>query len=298
MLNFSFFSKILGFKATYTRNEVMISADKTREIINNHTLPCLQGVADVYASGKFTSSDVNELLKAITQETGGKNAFAEIGRILGKTVEILDHCTEHSQKVFSSNEVSAGMTFAKFTMLRTIQVGNFASEYSRKLTNWSLAMESVKLGHAELGVSKNEDRWVRSNFNDFIVAIRALDRDVKDFKAYIEGLPDAIISEATERTFSSTLGEAKTDPMNLRGFSIQFNPFYFLGMLRANWQAKKYEAAEDDLALIQMRIMQLQATRSNTPNARLEKQIAYHQDRATATMAEIDEMHRDYKLGE
>ena len=37
MIDFKFFSKILGFKPTYTRNEVMLSADKTREIINNHT---------------------------------------------------------------------------------------------------------------------------------------------------------------------------------------------------------------------------------------------------------------------
>lgn len=298
MIDFKFFSKILGFKPTYTRNEVMVSADKTREIINNHTLPCLQGVSDVYASGAFKNDEINAFCKIILRDLDGKNAFQRIQDVLNKAVLVIDYCAENSQKIFSSNEASAGMTFAKFTMLRTIQVASFASEYSRKFCNWSLAKESEEFGHKELGVSKNENTWIRNNFDDFMVALNALNRDVSSFKSYIDGLPDAIISEATERTFSSTLGDAKTDPMNIRGFSVEFNPFYFLGMVRANWQAKRYEAAEQDLTLIQMRVMQLQAARTGDSDARLEKQIAYHQERATAMMRDIDEMRRDYKLGE
>lgn len=298
MFNFNFFARVLDFAPTFSRNQVCASADKTYDNVTKHTLPLMLSASDLFQGQKLKDKTSIDFLKQITQAVSGKNAFDSIAKCLQNAVGILEYCNEQSYKIFNTTEARQGMTFAKFTLLRTVQCCEFASEYSRKLLNYVLAQEALANGVNDLGVSKKETQWLDDNILDFVVALKALDQNKEGFKAHIEGIPDAIITEATERTFSTTIGQKKYDPMGVRQFSVEFSPFYFIGMLKANWQEKKFQAAQEDLLTIQMRILHLEKLKVGTGDAKIEKQIAYHQERVTKLTQEIEEMKKDYQLGE
>lgn len=295
-MDFNFYNRLADFLPTFNKREVLISADKTHEFIVKHTIPVIESAAQVYQGQKFKDNDVKRMTSNISAVIKGTNAFDSILTCMQKAAAIVMYCNDYADKIFSNTEARQGLTFAKFTLMRTTQAAEFASKYARKFLNFVLAREAQAAGVDGLECSKKESEWVDANFSDFIIALRALDRDVEQFKAHLSGLPDAIISEATERTFVSTIGQSKYDPMNLRNFSVAFNPFYFFGMLRVQWQERCYESAQADLALIQMRILHLRRLQEKQNDAKLEKQIEYHQIRANKFQQEIDEMERDWKL--
>jgi hypothetical protein len=109
-------------------------------------------------------------------------------------------------------------------------------------------------------------------------------------------LPDATVSELTEKTFISTMGTKKIDPLNMRGFSVRTNPFFIFGMVTAEKQEKKYKAKKEMLELIQLRLINLQKIRDKKQDASLDKEIEYYQSRVTGLNHEIEKMNKEYGL--
>ena len=68
------------------------------------------------------------------------------------------------------------------------------------------------------------------------------------------------------------------------------------GMFGSPTGFRTYDKDQADLALIQMRILHLRRLQEKQNDAKLEKQIEYHQIRANKFQQEIDEMERDWKL--
>jgi hypothetical protein len=297
-MEYTFFNRIKNFVPTFKKNQIVDSAERTYESVMKHTLPVIDNAAEMFQGQKLKSAQSKKLLDGVSDSIKGKNAFDSISRALKNGLQIIEFCNQHASKMFADTEARQGLTYAKYTLMRTVQACEFANVYSRKLLNYVLAEETVAVGGDTCALSKAEKKWVEDNHTDFCIALKALDRDVKAFQEHLQGLPDAIITEATERTFSTTIGQAKYDPMNLRNFSVSFNPFLFIGMLRTQWQESRYTAAQEDLQLLQMRLLQLQRAQSKQADPKLEKQVAYNQDRVTELAAKIAEMEKDWKLEE
>jgi hypothetical protein len=138
---------------------------------------------------------------------------------------------------------------------------------------------------------------VKSGLLDFCLTIEILSRDVKETQRLIKGVPDALITTLTEKTFPSTLGMGKIDPLRMNGLSARFNPFHFAGMFIAEYQANKYKASKTTLELVQLRKLNLEKIYDKTQDAGLQKEIEYMENRVSKLNYSIAQMEKEYMNG-
>jgi hypothetical protein len=136
--------------------------------------------------------------------------------------------------------------------------------------------------------------WLENGFLDFCNCLKTLGLDIKKIEEQIKDMPDAGISELTERTFPATLGSSKIDPFQMRYLSAAVNPFYYFGMLRAENQAKCYKVAKEELELLQLRKLNLEKLYDKTQDAKLQKEIEYMENRVSGLNYDITKMQEEY----
>jgi hypothetical protein len=300
----NFLNYIKSLFPSFTKNAIMDSAVITAASIRDHTLPAYVTAVDLWKGQKFKSKEAQSLMGEIQKNLDkrlSKAPFEGIKEALTNGVIVIDYLGAYSKQIFSEHEANMGLTYAKATVVRSVQASEFANTYARRLLNYVYSVEAAELmkNQTETGgssMSPAEVLWVKGNVGDFCIAINALSLDVKDFEKHLKGLPDAVISDLSEKTFVSTIGEAKIDPMQLRHLSVSVNPFYLFGMMVAEYQASKYKSAQEEMQLLQLRQLQLQKMFEKNPDAKLEKEIEYIQDRVTTINFRIQKMEKDYHV--
>jgi hypothetical protein len=137
---------------------------------------------------------------------------------------------------------------------------------------------------------------MQDNNANWVTALVALEKDPKELNTLLKRLPDTPVSEAGEGALAATLGLSGMDPYGLRSLSIKWNPFYLVGMMVSEMQADGYRAAEEEVKLLEFRLIQLQKLRDKQQDARLDKEIAYTQDRVTSLHAKLGKLEKDYHV--
>ena len=297
----NFYNFIVSLFPTFKRDDILDAAIGTRKSIMEHSLTAYQSADDIWGKNPFTSKEVKALEKQYKSDVGISARQSMIGDILfalQNSLKVLDYVVQKGKVIYSDNEASAGLTFQKATILRVVAVSDFVNKYSLDLLNYIYVYETKDTagGKDTEGISKAEEDMVISQFNDFCIAIRVLKVNMESLEKSLSELPDATVSEMTEKTFISTMGAKKIDPLNLRGFSVRKNPFFMFGMLEAEKQEKKYKAKKEMLELIQLRLMNLQKIRDKKQDASLDKEIEYYQARVTSLNHEIEKMNKEYGL--
>lgn len=297
----NFYNFIVSLFPTFKRDDILDAAIGTRKSIMEHSLTAYESADQVWGKNSFTSKEIKGLEKQYKSEVGISTRQSMIGDILfalQNSLKVLDYVVQKGKVIYSDNEASAGLTFQKATILRVVSVSDFVNKYSLDLLNYIYVCETkdTAAGKDTEGISKAEEEMVISQFMDFCVAIRVLKVNMESLEKALAELPDATVSDMTEKTFISTMGAKKIDPLNLRGFSVRKNPFFIFGMLEAEKQEKKYKAKKEMLELIQLRLMNLQKIRDKKQDASLDKEIEYYQSRVTSLNHEIEKMNKEYGL--
>lgn len=297
----NFYNFIVSLFPTFKRDDILDAAIGTRKSIMEHSLTAYESADQVWGKTPFTSKEIKGLEKQYKSEVGISTRQSMIGDILfalQNSLKVLDYVVQKGKVIYSDNEASAGLTFQKATILRVVSVSDFVNKYSLDLLNYIHVCETkdTDAGKDIEGISKAEEEMVISQFMDFCVAIRVLKVNMESLEKALAELPDATVSDLTEKTFISTMGAKKIDPLNLRGFSVRKNPIFIFGMLEAEKQEKKYKAKKEMLELIQLRLMNLQKIRDKKQDASLDKEIEYYQSRVTGLNHEIEKMNKEYGL--
>ncbi len=297
----NFYNFVVSLFPTFKRDEIIDAAIGTRKSIMEHSLQAYQSADQVWGSTPFTSKEAKALEKQYKLEVslpGRQSMITSISLALQNSLKVLDLVVQKGKNIYQETEASAGLSFEKATIMRIIAVADFTNKYSLDLLNYIYAYEakSTEGGEGVDGVSKAEENLIMSQFSDFCTAINVLKVDMGSLEKALNDLPDAVVSELTERTFVSTIGTSKLDPLNLRAFSVRKNPFYIFGMVRAENQEKKYKAKKEMLELLQLRLLQLQKLQDKKQDASLDKEIAYYQSRVTGLNHEIEKMNKEYGL--
>lgn len=296
----NFLSYIKSLVPTFTKNKVIESCELTQDSIKEHTLPAYTAAADLFKGTKFESKMISGFQRHYTSEVDNNKAgmIASIKGALENSLLILDAIKEESVTTYSENEINISLTYLKTTILKIVEACEFANVYSRRLLNYIYIEESSALdGSDDNKMSAAEIKWLDDNFLDFCLSIKVMKYDVKTIRQGLLQLPDANITELTEKTFISTLGANKLDPFQLRFISVRANPIYFFGMMLASYQADKYKAAKSELELLQLRKLNLQKRQEKAPDAKLEREIAYMQNRVTSLNYKLSQLEKDYDLG-
>lgn len=297
----NFYNFVKSLFPTFKRDELLDSVIEIRKSVMEHSVQAYRSADQVWGSTAFVSKQAKAMEKTYRLEvglTGRQSMITSIYTALENTLKVLDLIVEKGKVIYSDNEASMGLTFQKATILRIVTVAEFANKYSLDLLNYIYTVEAqaTKGGEGIEDISKAEEEQLISQFQDFCLAMNVLKVDMGSLEKALNELPDAVVSEMTERTFIATIGSKKLDPFQVRNFSVRKNPFYIFGMMIAERQEKKYKAKKETVELLQLRLMHLQKLRDKTQDASLDKEINYYQNRVTSLNHELEKLNKDYGL--
>lgn len=294
-----FIEFVKGLFSSFKKNEILESAELTKTGLERYTLPQLVSAKELWAGQKFKNKDVQKLVAEFSREVNSKPVFETLLKAGQNGLTVIELASKYSEKIFSETEANQGLTYSKAAVVRVIQATEYFSTYSRRFMNFVFSCEATELNEGDIAgkLSPAEVKWVYDGMPDFIIAVKVMLTDVKALEDYIKGLPDAIVNELSEKAFATTIGMSKLDPMGMRGFSVRVNPFYIRACLKAESQAADYKAKQEEARLLQMRLLHLRKLLDRSPDAKLQAEIDYTQDRVTGLIQKLTEMEREYGLG-
>jgi len=295
----SILAYIRSLAPSFKKNAILESVELTSHGLREQTVPALIAAGSYFTQHPLASKDALDLV-AVYQKRLGQvegNVVVDIANALENSLAILAHIGKESKSIYAETEANIALTYVKATYLRIIECAEFAGAYAQAFVNQLLILESTSLdSHTKLGnqLAPAEIKWLDENFLNFLSALGVLKKSVPEIAAAIKGMPDAAITEMTETTFPSTVGVAKTDPFNMRQLSAAVNPFYLIGMMRADSQAKAYKAKKAEVELLELRLLYLQRLQDKNPDARLQKEIDHMASRVSNLKYDFDKLKKEY----
>jgi hypothetical protein len=168
------------------------------------------------------------------------------------------------------------------------------SRFSRKFLLYVFVCETAQYEDGGTTITDSlspaEIEYIKANFVTYCTALNAVCNQPQTVRKMLEDVPDIVISSENVGALSSTLGEAKLDPMNMKLIPIWLNPIYHVGMFVAEWQADRYKAAKEELRLVQLRKLNLEKVSQGKPDAHVQKEIAYLETRIQGMNYKIAKM--------
>lgn len=254
--------------------------------IRDNTLPPYKTAAEHFQRLKFKSRDVNDFDRVFTRsvkldrEYKG-NYISTVSKVLENATETLTTIENTLDKYFSKDIASSGLTYKRANMLRYIEVATFVNKYARKLLLWTYNKENTAYG-LELAnpFTKAEEEWLLKNRDGFLAAVRVLSIKSRQLEGIISSIPDMIIVPEEEQVVVQTQGLNAVDPLKMGLIPIQLNPIYHIRILVAEWQVARYESGVEERRGLEYHLLLLkEQTEGGTPDAKLEREIEYTQER-------------------
>lgn len=215
------------------------------------------------------------------------------------TLQNLRGCFEVIRKdvrsVFTVQMTNSNLSFQKANILKFIEATAFYIRYARKYMLFLVAAESQGLGKATpVRWTSGENDYIEANMDQFAGLYTAMSSPPAEFKAKLNQASSAQVEEATFQVAQQSLGMAKTDPLNMSGFSPRSNLLMLFGKFLAELQVDRYKAAQEEYYGLQLRLQELRELRVGGAgtNPMIQKQIVAYEQRVSEyefKMARIEE---------
>ena len=299
-MNNSLFVKMLGMiSPTFKKNQLVAAIEATHDKLVKTTIPSYEIAVGIWSGEKFKSAIAKKLQEDFTdgvRKHRTENMIVTIHRAMTNAAKFCAIFEKHAEHLMSANEPSAMTDLQKITVVKLSNITEFASTYARHLLNWIYINEiNTEDAKADYALSKGNIKDITKQFPDFLVAVNILLNDPEVMEKDFITLPKIDIDEVSEPTAISSVGISRIDPFNM--FSIvEWNPFYIFGMMRAEYQASKYDAAIDEKRMLELRALRLKNSRAGSSDANLDKEIDYLANRIDKLHRTIREMESDYEL--
>lgn len=289
---------------SFEKNTIMEDIRMARQEIKENTLPPYETAVAHFDNTDFASRDVQKLEKEFLRAVDTRMR----GNSLRIIYETLRYCQDHldametlSEKEFSKDVVKDAMTYLKANILRGVDTVGFVARYSRVLLNWVLIEEAYATNSpgalpADRVLKKPELEYLNQHKDGFFHAVKVLLRPAKELEKILNDVPDMIIDNGDDShaVAGSTVGRTRIDPLNMKLLPLSINPIYGIGLLVAEWQASRFNAAKEERRLLELRLLQLQDEYRDSPNPKLQENIEYNQERLDKLKYKMKKMEERY----
>lgn len=292
-MKFTTFIKSLlpGFEKDRVLEDIRI----TRTELKEATIPAFESSVPLLKSSTLKSKEIEDFEKVFRRNNPGfpRELFEGLLEGLHTAESNLEVAEDLIIKTYNEDVAAGGMTYLKANLLQFVELVGFVSKYSRKFLFYTFVMEAAKFEANSLkmseSLSKAELRWIEENFLNFAQAFKIVSVPKAKLGKQLADIPDVVITSDNEDVLMRTQSN-KVDPMSMRFIAAWLNPIYYIRMQVAEWQVNRYNAAKEELKVIQLRKLHLERLRNNEPDARLEKEIAYLEERAQKLNYKIQQM--------
>lgn len=284
---------------TISKDTIAEDISITRSILEETTIPAYSSASDIFKGWKFKSNEVEGLFTTIKRNVdfGRGNVIEGINEALPLVIENLDMMGQMAHKILTEEVSSAGISYRRANILQFIEAVSFVSRYASKLLLYVFIAETHHAGGSESlrsNLTPAENEWVVSNAVYFARVFAAVSGKPHVVKSQIEDVPDIIVNKDNADILPNTLGAKKIDPFSMGFIPVVLNPFYHIGLMRAEYQAARYNKAKDELEVVRLRKFRLEKQMEGKSDAALEKEIDYMERRVQTLEAKIIKMEKDY----
>lgn len=273
---------IESLPAVMERRQVMTVVDQLKMEYDDTVAPFIDDVRQAFNELQLKSM----LMKRM--DTTQRRYISFTGNSLGLILNNLSNvrnCFDIIEKdvksAFSVQFTNTNMSFERANVLKFIEALAFYIRYARKFLLFAIAQESMALGKATSPKwSPAESEWIDSNMDQFAGLHTTMSLPPSDFKARLQKASNATVDASTFQLAQQSLGIAKTDPLDMNGFSPRQNPFMMLGKFLAEMQVSRYHEAKEEFYGLQLRLQELHDLAKGEPsNPVIQKQIQAYEKR-------------------
>lgn len=257
--------------------------------------------SDELKGWKFKSSEVKANVSTFKSMVGGSDAsnpIVNIAKHLKVVLKNLDTCESIAAKILNGQVAAKGMTYKQAVLVQYCDAVFLVDRYARKWLNFVLVMESAEFKENGLSVSeaipKPELEWLKKTFVDFCVAWKATTEQPEKVEKEMEAVPEIDVDSSDAKALAQTRGPGLTDPFKLGFIATKANPIYFVRMVIAEWQVKRYKESKEELSALQLRLLYLRRLEEGRPDAATEQRIRYLESRIQTLSADLADMEKDY----
>ena len=272
-----------------------------RKELQDQTIPPYASAGTLFKDWKWKDKDLAKFDKNFVKGVDSKfrgNFINVTSGILSRMLDNISTLEKLVDKQYSNDVIRSAMTYSETQLLQYIETVSFAVKYSRKILMFALAAETAlqrqnKMVGKEL--TPAERNWLISNQANYVRAMRQLDTTSRELEKAISAIPDIEVDVDNIDEVTSTVGLQALDPFSLGVVGAVMNPIYHLRMAIADWQSANYDAAVEERKMVEYRLLDLKNAQAEQSDAKLEKAIAYTQDRIKrlnykiAKMEEVDD---------
>lgn len=267
-------------------------------------IPAYKQGGELLKNWKFKSVEVQQLAKTfqhLAKQTRG-NMVMSIESMLPEALATIEEVEQLIEASFNDEVAATGLTYLKAQLLQYVEAAGFFAKFSRRLLNFIYVHETAEYVEESDGLAyvvkdhmvPAEISYVLDNFQSFVVAYNALSHNAGDVRKMLMEIPDIVVTAENAETLPHTVGRAKLDPAGFGLIPVKMNPIFHIQMLWAEYQVECYKEAQQDLARLQMQMLNLKKIQEGQPSASLQKQIEYEESRIQGLRQKIDNMEKKY----
>lgn len=292
-MKFSSFLKSLlpGFEKDRVLEDIRLTHTELKDI----TIPAYETSIAILKTKDLKSKEVTDFEKVFRRNNPGfgKELFEGLLEGLQVAESNMDVVESLIQKTYNEDVAAGGLTYLKANLLQYVEVVGFVSKFARKFLFYTFVMEAANYEANSLkmteSLSRAEIQWIEENFLNFAQAFKIVSTPKAKLAKQFSEIPDIVVTGENEDTLMRTQG-AKIDPFQMRFIPTWLNVIYHVRIHVAEWQVERYNAAKEELKIIQLRKLHLERMRDNKPDARIEKEIEYLESRAQKLNHKIAQM--------
>jgi len=283
---------------SFSKNRVIDDARMSYAELEGSTVPSFAEAEKLFYNFKFRSqqmADFTTIFRRIAKQDANQNLIVGISKALERVLQNKDYVQDKIAANFEDEVIAEGITCVKANLLRVLESVSFVSNYAMCFLNYVYILETAEInqenGYVRSNLSPAEIEYVKSRFTDFCLALNAIGRDKAKFTKAIEEIPDVFLDINTGATVIGTVGEDKVDPLLMRGFSMDCaNPIYHVMLVLAERQIAVYKKNKELKKILELRLLNMKMLIEKSPDAKIEKEIAYTQSRIQGLEHDLKKM--------
>lgn len=295
------------FYDSFTKRDVN---DRLRSIMQKYdevVLPLIPKIRQVFGNGsapasKYVQKFLVEYMKTLPsnlRRNGSLEVYLNVmERSLTNARELLTLLEGTVNKELPEKIYMDGITYQKATIIRLIELLDFAADYASRQLCYLVASETntIALGKkdTEIPYTRAEEAAMLTYQNSYFKSLELFYQPPKGILISLSKIPEVMLT-GDEKLDLPTARASDLDPLQLGIIPIVSSVWLFAGEVLVDWEIARYERAKKERRDVEMRIEVMKQHATGSVDARSESILNGYTRELTLLRDKIETFERKVK---